>query len=60
MNMDKQELIRHAQTALGEVAVLSRKLRSLSNAGPLLITNTADKTRRAIEKLLREVEELHL
>lgn len=60
MTDNKQDLVRHAQVALGEVAMLSRKLKAVSGAGPLLINATADKARRSIEKLLKEVEDLHL
>jgi hypothetical protein len=54
----KDELKLHAKTLLGDSYTLLRSLRSLENASQLRVLVTAEKTLRAVEKLVREVEEL--
>lgn len=54
----KDDLKVQAKTLLGDSYALLRSLRSLENSSQLRVLVTAEKTIRAVEKLVREVEEL--
>ena len=58
MSNIKDDLKLQAKTLLGDSYTLLRSLRALENASQLRVLVTAEKTIRAIEKLVREVEEL--
>ena len=54
----KDHLKHQAKTMLGDSYTLLRSLRSIPNADQLRVLGSAEKTIRAVEKLVREVEEL--